>query len=94
MCAPYFHLAHAIDAQDGGSQVIVEVVAQEVLVVSAVGTLQSDDAELSGLLFFSRNPDLQHLGRQLSLRLYDAVLHVHRCHIGIGTLFEIYRNTC
>ena len=92
LCAPYLHLAHTVDAQYGGSQVVVEVVAQEVLVVGAVRAFQCDDTELSGLLFLGGNTDLQHLGRQLPLCLDDAVLHIHRRHVGIGTLLEKHRD--
>ena len=87
--APHLHLAHALDAQQGGTQVVVEIVAQEVLVVGAVGTFQRDDAELSRLPFLGGYACLQHLGGQLCLCLDDAILHIHSGHIGIGTLLEV-----
>ena len=40
------------------------------------------------LAFVRRHADLGHLGRQQTLCARNAVLHVHRCHVGIDTLFE------
>ena len=68
-----------------------EVVVKEFLVVAVVGTVQGDDLRRAVLAFAHRDAGTNRLGGQETLRLRDAVLHVHRRNIGIRPGAEIDR---
>ena len=71
------------------NHVDVEVIGKERLVVAPVGAHQSADLQEAGLPLLGSHTDFRHFGGQQSLRLGYAVLYVHRCHIGVGTLLEV-----
>ena len=75
----YHHIAHTADTKNLRFQVDTDVVCQKRFIVSVMP-------------FGSCYPYLGHFRRKLSGSFGDTILHVYRCHVRIGTLFEIYRN--
>ena len=86
------HVTHTVHTLQLRNHVDVEVVGQEGLVVGVVAAHQGVDLQKARLALHGGHTDSGHLGGQQTLRLADTVLHVHRRHVGIGSLLEIDRD--
>ena len=81
------HVAHTLNTLDGGDDVDVVIVGQELIVVTAIAG-EGEHHHLRRLTLHHRHTDASNLSRQQSLGLLHAVLHVHGTHIGVHALTE------
>ena len=83
------NVTHTGDTHQFRLDVDVDIVRHEVLVVLAVSTLHGKNAQNVVLSLLHLHTDLGHIGRQQGLGAGDAILHIHRRHVGVGALLEI-----
>ncbi len=88
--AKFQHFAHTVDTLDFRHNVYVEVVGEEGFVILSVVAHQGTYLQETVLLLLRCHSNLRHLRRQQSLRLRHTVLHVHRGHVGVSALLEVY----
>ncbi len=86
------HLSHALNTEQLGLDVNVDVVGKESLVEGVVGGRYNENLQHTGLSFEGLHADLFHLAGQLRGGRRNLVLYIHRRHIGVGALFEIDHN--
>ena len=67
----------------------VGIVCEELCIVSPVFARQRIDEEHARLALLRRHPDAHDVRGEEGLSLLYAVLHVHRCHVGVGTFLEV-----
>ena len=88
------HVAHTFDTLQGRNDVDVGIVGEELVVVLSVLGGQRVHDNLRSLSLHHCHADARYLGRQQCQSLRHAVLHVHRTHIGVGALTEVYLYLC
>ena len=86
------HVAHTLNTFDLRNHVYIQIIGQECLIISFIGTDQRVDLEETGLSLCCTDTDLCHLRRQQTLRLGNTVLYVDRRHIRIGSLLKVDLN--
>ena len=85
----YHGIAHTVDTFHLRDKVDVGVVFQELDVVLVFFIIDGEYHQHGSLAFTGGYTDFGNFGRQQALRHGNAVLYVHRCHIGVGTLLEV-----
>ena len=83
------HFAHTRDTLQLRDDVNLQVVVQELVVIAVIGAPQGDGFQHRLLLLVGDDTDARYVRGQLPLCFRHTVLHVHRRHIGIGSLLEV-----
>ena len=83
------HVAHARDAENLRLEVDTDVVGQESLVVRVVRAVEREHLQDTRLPLRGGDTHLVHLRGELSRGFGDPVLHVHRRHVRVGSLFKV-----
>ena len=77
---------------EGWEDVDVGVVSEELRIVATILARERIDEQHTRLPLLSRHPDTHDIGWEEGLRLLDTVLHIDRCHIGVGAFLEVDRD--
>ena len=83
------YITHTSDTHQARLDVDINIVGDEVLVILVVGTSHSEDTQNIVLSLLHLYTHLIDISRQQGLCTGHAVLHIHRSHVGVGTLLEI-----
>ena len=86
------HITHTTDTENLRFQVNTDIVGKKCLIVRVVRAMQREHLKNTRLTLAGGNTHLSHFCRKLPGGLRNTVLHIHRCHVGISTLFKIDRN--
>ena len=86
------YITYSSDTHQTRLYVDIDIIGDEVFIIPAINTLYSKNLQDVVLTFLHLHTDLVYVSWQQRLRTAYAVLHVHSCQIGIGTLFEIHVN--
>ena len=87
--ASHIYIAHTRNTGDGWHKVNLDIVHDKGTVVRAIRAVQRHSLQDTRLSLLDGNTRLNNLRRELSGGTRYAVLHIDRCHIGIGTLLEV-----
>ena len=85
-------LANPFQTKDFGFQVDTDVVTQKFFVVAVVGAAQGKYLKHGVLTLDGRYTHLGYFGRKLTGSHCHTILHVHRRHVGIGSLTEVHHD--
>ena len=87
--AEQLRLSHAADALQSRFDIDFHVVVQKRLVEAVIGRVEGKGQQLGILLLFGGDTGLGGFCRKLAQCGVHTVLHVHGCHVGIGSLLEV-----
>ena len=87
--AQHHQLSNTLNTQQLGLDIDVDIVGKEMLIEGVVGRRNGEDLQHTRLPFYRLHAYHFHLRRQLRRSGRNLVLHIHRCHIGVGALLEI-----
>jgi len=82
-------LSHAADTFQPRLDIDFHVIVQECLVEAVIGRIERESHQFGVLLFFGGDTGFGGFCRKLAQCAVHAVLYVYRCHVRVGSLFEI-----